>query len=67
MCTVHIHFLLHYTHKTAFNPYADGAFYVTEHFILAYMVLNTNHVKLFIGIFCRIWKEIYWIHGKESE
>ena len=37
------------------------------HFILAYMVLNTSYVKLFIGIFCRIWKETYWIHGKESE
>ena len=46
-----MHFLLHYTYKAAFNPYADGVFCVTEHFILAYMVLNTNYLKLFIGIF----------------
>jgi hypothetical protein len=59
MCTVHIHFLLRCTYKSVLNPYADGVFYVTEHFISAYMVLDTNYVKLFIGIFCRIWKEIY--------
>jgi len=67
MCAVHIRFLLRYSNKSTFNPYADSVFYITEHFILAYIVLNTNYVKLFIGIFCRIWKETYWIHGKESE
>jgi len=59
MCTVHIPFLLRYTYKSTFNPYTNGAFYVTEHFILAYMVYNTSYVKLFVGIFCRIWKETY--------